>query len=71
MFHVAHLLPFRPADDQQIERKRHIGNDIVILLYNESGMPFQFESIASKQNHVVLEIVPAQSSFMYGIAHIG
>ena len=28
MFHVATLLPFVPDDDQQIERKRHIGNGI-------------------------------------------
>ena len=33
MFHVSTLLPFFPADPQQVERKRHIGNDLVVIIF--------------------------------------
>ena len=35
MFHVATLLPFQPADEQKVERKRHIGNDVVTIVFKE------------------------------------
>ena len=31
MFHVATLIPSKYADPQQVDRKRHIGNDVVRL----------------------------------------
>jgi hypothetical protein len=37
MFHVATLLPFDPKDPQQIERKRHIGNDVVAIVFKEQA----------------------------------
>ncbi|XP_036368697.1 GTPase-activating Rap/Ran-GAP domain-like protein 3 isoform X2 [Octopus sinensis] len=33
MFHVSTLLPYSPDNRQQVERKRHIGNDIVNIVY--------------------------------------
>jgi len=33
MFHVSTLLPFTPNDEQQIERKRHLGNDVVMIVF--------------------------------------
>jgi len=35
MFHVSTLLPHRDFDKQQLERKRHIGNDIGLIVYRE------------------------------------
>ena len=36
MFHVCTMLPFDPRPDaQQVERKRHIGNDVVTLVFDE------------------------------------
>jgi hypothetical protein len=35
MFHVSTLLPFFPEDPQQVERKRHLGNDVVIVIFRE------------------------------------
>jgi len=37
MFHVAPFLPFQPDDPQRVERKRHIGNDVCVLIYKESA----------------------------------
>lgn len=35
MFHVSTLLPFTPDNPQQVERKRHIGNDIAIIVFQD------------------------------------
>ena len=33
MFHVSTLLPFTETDRQQLQRKRHVGNDIVAVVF--------------------------------------
>jgi len=40
MFHVATYIPFTPEDRQQVERKRHIGNDIVVIVFRDGTAPF-------------------------------
>ncbi|XP_068729084.1 GTPase-activating Rap/Ran-GAP domain-like protein 3 [Montipora capricornis] len=35
MFHVSTLLPFTPDNPQQVERKRHIGNDIAVIVFQD------------------------------------
>eukprot|EP00835_Amoeboradix_gromovi_P006260 NODE_705_length_4989_cov_0.075460.p1 type:complete len:604 gc:universal NODE_705_length_4989_cov_0.075460:624-2435(+) len=54
MFHVSSYLPFDPADTQQIQRKRHIGNDIVCLVFLEEGAKFDPTMIASRFLHVYI-----------------
>jgi RAP1 GTPase activating protein 1 len=63
MFHVAPLLPFNANDKQQLERKRHIGNDIVVIIFQDSDIPFQFSTISSKQNHVFAFVKPQEDSY--------
>jgi RAP1 GTPase activating protein 1 len=58
MFHISTLLPLKDQDTQKIERKRHIGNDVTIIIFTESQEPFQLSSIISKQNHVVVLVQP-------------
>ena len=41
MYHVATLLPFSDTDAQQLQRKRHIGNDIVSIVFQEANTPFR------------------------------
>merc|ERR1711991_311267 len=36
MFHVSNLIPFTEGDAQQVERKRHLGNDLVLIVFNDS-----------------------------------
>lgn len=36
MFHVSTLLPFTPTNRKQLLRKRHIGNDIVTIIFQVS-----------------------------------
>lgn len=36
MFHVSTLLPYEKHDAQKLQRKRHIGNDIVCVVFLEA-----------------------------------
>ena len=44
MYHVATLLPFSDTDAQQLQRKRHIGNDIVSIVFQEANTPFRYNN---------------------------
>jgi hypothetical protein len=33
MFHVSTYIPFNSADTQQVERKRHLGNDVGLIIF--------------------------------------
>ncbi|KAJ1986165.1 hypothetical protein H4R33_003526 [Dimargaris cristalligena] len=63
MFHVAPLLPFNPIDFQRIERKRHIGNDILVIVYHDSELPYDISTITSKQNHIICIVKPEQNQY--------
>jgi len=54
MFHVSTMIPYEADDDQQVQRKRHLGNDVVIILFQESDVdwPFDPSVIRSYFNHV-------------------
>ncbi|KAL0985128.1 hypothetical protein UPYG_G00153240 [Umbra pygmaea] len=51
MFHVSTKLPFIEGDAQQLQRKRHIGNDIVAVVYQEGNTPFLCDVISSHFLH--------------------
>ncbi|KAI8805730.1 hypothetical protein BJ742DRAFT_818994 [Cladochytrium replicatum] len=68
MFHVSTMLPFVEKDCQQLERKRHIGNDIVVIVFQESETPFQLTTITSHQNHIVAVVRPHKEKFMLTLA---
>ena len=72
MFHVSTLLPHSKIDRQQLERKRHIGNDIVAIIFQETETTFNPECIASQFLHVYLVITPLDSqgtSFKVSVIH--
>eukprot|EP00053_Salpingoeca_punica_P019147 m.191945 g.191945 ORF g.191945 m.191945 type:complete len:865 (+) comp17578_c0_seq2:212-2806(+) len=53
MFHVSTYLPYSKDNSQQLERKRHLGNDICNIIFQEdSDTPFFPEMIKSKFNHI-------------------
>jgi RAP1 GTPase activating protein 1 len=58
MFHVSTLLPYSKSERQQLERKRHIGNDIVTIVFQETETPFNPEWITSQFLHVYLVVTP-------------
>lgn len=60
MFHVSTMLPFTEGDPQQLQRKRHIGNDIVAIVFQESNTPFSPDMIASHFLHAFIVIQPLE-----------
>lgn len=56
MFHVSTLLPYTESDPQQLQRKRHIGNDIVAIVFQESNTPFSPDMIASHFLHAFIVV---------------
>jgi RAP1 GTPase activating protein 1 len=60
MFHVSTLLPFYAQDEQKLERKRHFGNDIVVLVFKKGDQVYAPNTVKSEFNHVifVVEKVP-------------
>uniref|UniRef100_A0A4W4EHA7 RAP1 GTPase activating protein 2b n=1 Tax=Electrophorus electricus TaxID=8005 RepID=A0A4W4EHA7_ELEEL len=56
MFHVSTKLPYAEGDAQQLQRKRHIGNDIVAAIFQEDPTPFVPDMIASNFLHAYILI---------------
>ena len=64
MAHVSALLPFREEDDQKLDRKRHIGNDLVVIIFWEGPGSFDASQLVTQMCHVfiVIEKVPSLSA---------
>jgi len=63
MFHVCTYLPFSPDDKQQLERKRHIGNDIVVIVFLENPeVSFVPKILISEMTNVICVISPENST---------
>eukprot|EP01090_Pellita_catalonica_P017087 TRINITY_DN5087_c0_g1_i1.p1 TRINITY_DN5087_c0_g1~~TRINITY_DN5087_c0_g1_i1.p1 ORF type:complete len:778 (-),score=119.83 TRINITY_DN5087_c0_g1_i1:1993-4326(-) len=56
MYHVSTMLPYSSEDQQQLERKRHLGNDIVVIVFSDSNTPFPVDCIQSEFNHVYIVV---------------
>nr|XP_015223194.1 PREDICTED: rap1 GTPase-activating protein 2 isoform X5 [Lepisosteus oculatus] len=56
MFHISTKLPYTEGDAQQLQRKRHIGNDIVAAVFQEENTPFVPDMIASNFLHAYIVV---------------
>nr|XP_042895424.1 rap1 GTPase-activating protein 1 isoform X2 [Parasteatoda tepidariorum] len=71
MFHVSTLLPYTEGDSQQLQRKRHIGNDIVAIVFQDTNTPFLPSMIASHFLHsyiVVQAVDPLTPNVVYKVS---
>ncbi|XP_040262070.1 signal-induced proliferation-associated 1-like protein 3 isoform X2 [Bufo bufo] len=72
MFHVSTMLPYTPNNRQQLLRKRHIGNDIVTIIFQEPGaLPFTPQNIRSHFQHVFIIVwahEPCTDNVCYRVA---
>ncbi|XP_062860492.1 signal-induced proliferation-associated 1-like protein 3 [Trichomycterus rosablanca] len=72
MFHVSTMLPYMPNNPQQLLRKRHIGNDIVTIIFQETGaLPFTPQNIRSHFQHVFVIVRvhnPGSENTCYSVA---
>ena len=59
MFHVSVFLPHRDGDEQRLDKKRHLGNDVVLIVFCDSdNVKFDPLEIHSQFNHVFVVVVP-------------
>eukprot|EP01130_Rhizamoeba_saxonica_P000728 TRINITY_DN1065_c0_g1_i2.p1 TRINITY_DN1065_c0_g1~~TRINITY_DN1065_c0_g1_i2.p1 ORF type:complete len:430 (-),score=76.12 TRINITY_DN1065_c0_g1_i2:62-1351(-) len=58
MYHVATMLPYNSYLPQQLDRKRHLGNDIVLIIFKEGNLPYVPNRIASEFNQVIIVVQP-------------
>jgi len=61
MYHVMPYLPLCKNDTQQIERKRHLGNDVVVVAFHECKSlteftPWHASTITTKYIHVYVVV---------------
>jgi len=71
IFHVSTLLPFSDHDSQQLQRKCHIGNDILAIVFQDTNTPFCPDMIASHFLHayiVVQAIDPCTANTRYKVS---
>ncbi|XP_061467177.1 signal-induced proliferation-associated 1-like protein 1 isoform X3 [Rhineura floridana] len=72
MFHVSTMLPYTPNNKQQLLRKRHIGNDIVTIVFQEpEAEPFSPKNIRSHFQHVFVIVRvhnPGTDNVCYSVA---
>lgn len=45
VFHIATLMPTKDVDKHRCDKKRHLGNDFVSIVYNDSGEDFKLGTI--------------------------
>jgi len=60
MYHVSTMLPYTEGCEQQLERKRHLGNDIVVIVFQDGlGETYVPETIRTHFQHI-LAVVQAE-----------
>jgi RAP1 GTPase activating protein 1 len=66
MFHVSTMLPREPPGSQQLERKRHLGNDLVLIVFHDGVKPFDPILIHSHFNFcfIIVREVPPPDGFI-------
>ena len=65
MFHVSPLLPILPNDEQALERKRHVGNDVVVLIFKEQADEndkFDVRLLTSHFNSIFIVVSPEKTT---------
>ncbi|CAG8549421.1 20525_t:CDS:2 [Cetraspora pellucida] len=58
MYHVSTLLPFEDKNKYQITRKRHLGNDVVCIVFQDVPKPFSPFAIRSQFLQVYVIVRP-------------
>ncbi|KAF9092088.1 Tuberous sclerosis 2-like protein [Mortierella sp. AD031] len=74
IFHVATMMPNYPHDVNFDGKKRHIGNDWVTIVFNESGGDYDFGTISGQFNFMTLVVTPvsmASVTFTEAASRVG
>ncbi|KAI6118094.1 hypothetical protein F5141DRAFT_1187146 [Pisolithus sp. B1] len=58
LYHTATMMPNVPDDEYCVNKKRHIGNDYVRIVWNDSGRPYRFDTLATQFQFLNIVIEP-------------
>lgn len=58
LYHTATLMPNHEHDPHFNYKKRHIGNDLVRIVWNDSGRPYRFDTLSTQFQFVNIVIEP-------------
>lgn len=61
LYHTATMMPTVHHDPRCTNKKRHIGNDYVRIVWNDSGHPYKFDTLATQFQFVNIVIEPHSS----------
>ncbi|KAF8058181.1 hypothetical protein FPV67DRAFT_1428625, partial [Lyophyllum atratum] len=61
IYHIATLMPSHESDPQCVNKKTRIGNDNVRIVWNDSGKPCRFETLATTSQFLNIVIQPQPS----------
>eukprot|EP01125_Pyxidicula_operculata_P016469 TRINITY_DN5672_c0_g1_i1.p1 TRINITY_DN5672_c0_g1~~TRINITY_DN5672_c0_g1_i1.p1 ORF type:complete len:541 (+),score=114.17 TRINITY_DN5672_c0_g1_i1:19-1641(+) len=56
MWHVGPLLTYSDVNPQQIQRKKYVGNDVCVVVFDECNKPFDPNLFTSRFNHIVMVV---------------
>lgn len=71
MFHVSTELPHDPIDEQQIQKKRHIGNDVVCVVFkDQASPPISPRFLRTTFMHYLMAVCPVEKdgALMYKVS---
>lgn len=60
MFHVSTMLPTDAEDKQQVAKKRHLGNDVVAIIFQDTNTPFCPSLMQTKVTHCYIVVQPME-----------
>jgi tuberous sclerosis protein 2 len=58
LYHTATMMPSHLEDEYSINKKRHIGNDYVRIIWNDSGIAYAFNTLSTQFQFVNIVIEP-------------
>ncbi|KPI37767.1 uncharacterized protein AB675_116 [Cyphellophora attinorum] len=62
VFLIPTMMPPNPNDDPEwLHKKAHVGNCFVNIIFNNSGLPWDFERLRSQLNYINIVITPADT----------
>jgi hypothetical protein len=68
IFHVATMMPICPNDYQQVGRKRHIGNDVVVVIFVENNVKIDPSCFSSQFNRNYSNFLHSFMIFFFHVA---
>ena len=58
IFHIVPLMPTDPSDEQQVQKKRHVGNDIVHIVWSDHWRDYKQDTMLTHFNFIIIVIYP-------------